>query len=98
KWQGELTSPNHLERAGWTKSTIKVGDEVTMSGSALKSGTPAMQIRKLSKNGELVPTGGGEESPNTLAFGVLSLVLASLRHWPLAGVRSEARRFRSEIT
>jgi len=60
KWQGELTSPNHLERAGWTKSTIKPGDEITMSGSALKSGTPAMQIRKISKNGEPIPTGGGE--------------------------------------
>jgi hypothetical protein len=60
KWQGELTSPNHLERAGWTKSTIKLGDEVTMSGSALKSGTPAMQIRKISKNGAPIPTGGGE--------------------------------------
>lgn len=60
KWQGELTSPNHLERAGWTKSTIKVGDEVTMSGSALKSGTPAMQIRKIMKGGQPIPTAAGE--------------------------------------
>lgn len=60
KWQGELTSPNHLERAGWTKATIKPGDEITMSGSALKSGTPAMQIRKIEKNGQPIPTGGGE--------------------------------------
>jgi hypothetical protein len=60
KWQGELTSPNHLERAGWTKSTIKPGDEITVSGSALKSGTPAMQIRKIMKDGQPIPTGGGE--------------------------------------
>ena len=26
KWEGELTSPNHLARAGWTKSTLKPGD------------------------------------------------------------------------
>ena len=58
KWEGELTSPNHLERAGWTKSTIKVGDEVTMTGSALKSGAPAMAIRKVMKNGQQIGSHG----------------------------------------
>ncbi|MDE3160278.1 MAG: hypothetical protein KGM92_16040, partial [Acidobacteriota bacterium] len=28
KWQGELTAPNKLNRAGWTKNTLKPGDEV----------------------------------------------------------------------
>lgn len=60
KWQGELTSPNHLSRAGWTKNTIKVGDELIMSGAALRDGGPAMAIRKIMKNGEQVPTGGGD--------------------------------------
>lgn len=60
QWQGELTSPNHLERAGWTKNTIKVGDEITMTGMALKSGTPAMAIRKIVKNGAQIPTGAGD--------------------------------------
>jgi hypothetical protein len=60
KWQGELTSPNHLARVGWTKSTFKPGDEVTMSGAALKDGGSAMAIRKIMKNGELVSTGGGD--------------------------------------
>jgi len=60
KWQGELTSPNHLVRAGWTKSTFKPGDEVTMSGAALKTGAPAMAIRKIMKNGEQISTGGGD--------------------------------------
>jgi hypothetical protein len=60
KWQGELTSPNHLSRVGWTKDTIKVGDELTMSGSALKSGAPAMAIRKIAKNGEQISTSGGD--------------------------------------
>ena len=60
KWEGELTSPNHLERAGWTKSTIKPGDQITMSGSALKNGAPAMAIRKIMKNGEPISTGGGD--------------------------------------
>jgi hypothetical protein len=60
KWMGELTSPNHLARVGWTKSTIKPGDEVTMSGSALKSGAPAMAIRKIMKDGEQISTAAGD--------------------------------------
>jgi len=62
KWEGELTSPNHLERAGWTKSTIKVGDQVTMTGAALKSGAPAMAIRKVMRNGQEVGLMGGSDN------------------------------------
>jgi hypothetical protein len=59
-WQGELTSPNHLSRVGWSKSTIKLGDEITMTGAALKTGASAMAIRKITKNGEPISTGGGD--------------------------------------
>jgi Family of unknown function (DUF6152) len=59
-WRGELTSPNHLERAGWSKNTIKPGDQLTMTGSALKNGEPAMAIRKIMKDGQQISTGGGE--------------------------------------
>src|SRR5215469_8526042 len=59
KWQGELTSPNHLSRMGWTKDTIKVGDELTMTGSALKTGGFAMAIRKIMRNGEQISTNAG---------------------------------------
>jgi hypothetical protein len=62
KWEGELTSPNHLARAGWTKSTIKPGDEVTMTGSALKSGAPAMAIRKVMKDGQQIGLMGGSDN------------------------------------
>lgn len=62
KWEGELTSPNHLARAGWTKSTIKPGDEVTMTGSALRSGAPAMAIRKVMKDGEEIKLMGGSDN------------------------------------
>ena len=62
KWEGELTSPNHLARAGWTKSTIKPGDQVTMTGSALRSGAPAMAIRKVMKNGQEIGLMGGSDN------------------------------------
>jgi len=58
KWHGELTSPSSLAQLGWNKNTLKPGDEVTMTGMPLKSGAPAMAIRKLVKNGELIPVGG----------------------------------------
>ena len=62
KWEGELTSPNHLARGGWTKSTIKPGDEVTMTGSALKSGATAMAIRKVMKDGQQIGLMGGSDN------------------------------------
>jgi hypothetical protein len=62
KWQGELTSPNHLARAGWTKSTIKLGDQVTLTGGPAKSGQPTMWIRKVEKDGQEVSLGGGGDN------------------------------------
>jgi uncharacterized protein DUF6152 len=62
KWQGELTSPNHLSRAGWTKSTLKPGDQVTLIGGPAKSGSPTMWIRKIMKDGEEVSLGGGGDN------------------------------------
>jgi Family of unknown function (DUF6152) len=63
KWQGELTSPNHLARAGWTKSTIKVGDTITIMGAGAKSGAPTVWIRKiLGANGDEIKMGGGGDN------------------------------------
>jgi hypothetical protein len=59
-WKGELTSPNRLERAGWTKSTIKPGDQLTMTGGTAKSGASTMWINKLLKNGEALTLGQGD--------------------------------------
>ena len=57
-WAGELTSPNRLARLGWTKSTIKVGDELTMSGATSKSGAPRMWALKVSNAGGELKVGG----------------------------------------
>ena len=60
KWSGELTSPNRLSRGGWTKSSIKLGDTLTISGYPTKSGTPEIWIQKVVLgSGEELPTGGG---------------------------------------
>ena len=35
-WGMEMGSPNGLMRAGWTRNTLHVGDEVTVEGSQAK--------------------------------------------------------------
>lgn len=60
KWQGELTSPNRLTRLGWSKSSIKPGDTVTIGGYPTKSGSNEIWIQKVVlASGEELATGGG---------------------------------------
>jgi hypothetical protein len=60
EWQGELTSPNHLVRAGWTAQTFKPGDEITLSGFRAKTGANSMWITKaVLANGEELKMGAG---------------------------------------
>jgi hypothetical protein len=47
EWQGELPSPNLLSRRGWSRSTLKGGDQVTIIGAPAKNGEKGMQIKKL---------------------------------------------------
>jgi hypothetical protein len=47
KWAAEITAPSKLARAGWTKHTLKPGDEVTITGNLAKSAAHTMTVRKL---------------------------------------------------
>ena len=47
KWQAELTAPNKLGRAGWTKHTLNPGDSITASGYVSKNDPHTMWITKL---------------------------------------------------
>ena len=38
KWEIELSSPNGLIRRGWNRNSLKVGDEVSLSGYRAKNG------------------------------------------------------------
>ena len=38
-WGLEMGSPNALARAGWSRSTLKVGDRVVVEGSLAKDGS-----------------------------------------------------------
>ena len=58
EWHGELGSPNALANNwGWTRETFKIGDVVTMTGRAQKSGAPYMT---LSEGARLLDADGNE--------------------------------------
>jgi hypothetical protein len=38
-WSMEMGSPNGLMRQGWTRASMKVGDQVTVEGSLAKDGS-----------------------------------------------------------
>ncbi len=46
-WQGELTAPNKLARAGWTKHSLNPGDQITVTGPVGKYGGHSIWIQKL---------------------------------------------------
>jgi len=44
-WNLELASPNYLKRAGWSSTSLKQGDEVTVEGSLARSGAKMANAR-----------------------------------------------------
>ncbi len=59
RWRGELGNPTNLgTRYGWNEVTFKPGDRISMTGRALKNGSPAMT---LSEGSILVNLDSGEE-------------------------------------
>ncbi|MEO5923662.1 MAG: DUF6152 family protein [Bryobacteraceae bacterium] len=46
-WKCETAPPNGLFRRGWTKSSLKKGEIVTVDGFRAKDGTPTMNARSV---------------------------------------------------
>jgi hypothetical protein len=44
-WALEMGPPNGLQRSGWTRNTMKVGDEVTVDGLLAKDGSKQANAR-----------------------------------------------------
>ena len=65
-WVGEMNSPTVLKAAGWTDTTIKAGDELTMTLNPSRAGTPrgvVNRMRPVMANGkQLLGTGGSNEN------------------------------------
>ncbi|HEY5623822.1 MAG TPA: DUF6152 family protein [Gammaproteobacteria bacterium] len=52
-WSAGLTSPNRLARSdGWSVSTLKQGDEVTVVGAPARGNAPSIWVEQVMLNGE----------------------------------------------
>src|ERR1700694_3212358 len=59
-WNFTIGSPNNLFRAGWTRNTIRAGDQVKVEGFAAKDGSHLAQTRNVTlADGRTVPGFGG---------------------------------------
>jgi Family of unknown function (DUF6152) len=47
EWTAELQSPNLLSRRGWSRSTLKAGDQIIVTGHPVKNGAKAMSGQKV---------------------------------------------------
>ena len=47
KWTAEAASLVTMARLGWTKSTMKPGDHITITGNCAKSGSHTMRLSKI---------------------------------------------------
>jgi hypothetical protein len=63
-WGFELGSPNLLIRAGWVRSTLKIGDMVTVEASRAKSGANIANAKSvvLNRTGQKLFTGSSQGS------------------------------------
>jgi Family of unknown function (DUF6152) len=46
-WALEMGPPNGLQRSGWTRNTMKVGDEVIVDGTMAKDGSKQANARSV---------------------------------------------------
>jgi hypothetical protein len=61
KWHGFLTSPNWLVRVGWSKDTLKPGDEIGLTGSLSKHRMHLLKVSKVQlASGQELAVGGIE--------------------------------------
>jgi hypothetical protein len=47
KWTAETNSPNTLSRQGWSRNTVKPGDQITLVGHRVKGGSPYINFSKI---------------------------------------------------
>ena len=47
KWVAEGPGPNRLANHGWSKDSLKPGDEITIVGNRNRDGSPTMRFEKV---------------------------------------------------
>ena len=59
-WAREMGAPSGLQRQGWTRNTLKVGDTVKVEGSLARNGTPLANARNVFKDGKKMGAASSE--------------------------------------
>jgi hypothetical protein len=61
-WAWEMGAPAVIARRGWTRTTMKIGDLVTVEGSQAKSGNPHGNARTvtMAKTGKVLGAGSSQ--------------------------------------
>ena len=63
-WASETVSPGLLARAGWTKTELKPGDEITITLGPAKNGAPiGYALKIVLANGKELQLGQGRDTP-----------------------------------
>ncbi|HEV7967851.1 MAG TPA: DUF6152 family protein [Candidatus Acidoferrales bacterium] len=63
-WASETVSPGLLSRAGWTKTELKPGDEITITLGPAKNGAPVgFALKIVLANGKVLQLGQGRDTP-----------------------------------
>ncbi len=61
-WASETVSPGLLSRAGWTKTELKPGDEITITLGPAKNGAPiGFALKVVLANGKVLQLGQGRD-------------------------------------
>jgi hypothetical protein len=64
-WGLEMGSPNGLMRQGWTRNSMKVGDQVMVEGSAAKDGSNIGNARSVTlKDGQRLFAASSQQQAN----------------------------------
>jgi len=60
----EGMSPNFLARRGWTRTTLKAGDKITINFRPMKDGSKGGMFMTGQTNGKMLSMMGGSDDPN----------------------------------
>jgi hypothetical protein len=63
-WEVELGSPAGLLRSGWTRNSLKIGEEVVVNGYLAKDGANLANSTTVTVNGKRLFAGSSSETTN----------------------------------
>ena len=65
-WGFEMGGPNSLRTSGWTKDTMKIGDEVIVEGSLARNGTRNVNAKNVTMASTGKKLGAASSQANTV--------------------------------